>query len=147
MHYDPYLPLTLVSATSPVGIGCALSHIYPEGSERPIAFASRTLSGLEQKYSPIDKEALAVIWAAKSFIYTLKELRQESGKDKEVVPLFKALREVKNLRGRRGEPSTLLRMWLYYIRTKGLHSKEISEECSGRITCWTLRNSKNKGHG
>ncbi|GFS71860.1 transposon Tf2-11 polyprotein [Trichonephila clavipes] len=57
VHYDPSLPLTLASDASPVGIGCVLSHVYPDGSERPIAFASRTLSGSEKKYSQIDKEA------------------------------------------------------------------------------------------
>ncbi|GFT88666.1 retrovirus-related Pol polyprotein from transposon 412 [Trichonephila clavipes] len=48
VHYDPSLPLTLASDASPVGIGCVLSHVYPDGSERPIAFASRTLSGSEK---------------------------------------------------------------------------------------------------
>ncbi|GFV74570.1 transposon Tf2-9 polyprotein [Trichonephila clavipes] len=48
VHYDPSLPLTLASDASPVGIGCVLSHVYPDGSERPIAFASRTLTGSEK---------------------------------------------------------------------------------------------------
>ncbi|GFV28318.1 retrovirus-related Pol polyprotein from transposon 17.6 [Trichonephila clavipes] len=49
VHYDPSLPLTLANSdASPVGIGCVLSHVYPDGSERPIAFASRTLSGSEK---------------------------------------------------------------------------------------------------
>ncbi|GFT82216.1 uncharacterized protein K02A2.6 [Trichonephila clavipes] len=48
VHYVPSLPLTLASDASPVGIGCVLSHVYPDGSERPIAFASRTLSGSEK---------------------------------------------------------------------------------------------------
>ncbi|GFR10294.1 uncharacterized protein K02A2.6 [Trichonephila clavata] len=72
MHYDPSLPLTLASDASPVGIGCILSHVYPDGSERPIAFASRTLSGSEKKYSQIDKEAISIVRAVKKFYLYLK---------------------------------------------------------------------------
>ncbi|GFX02851.1 retrovirus-related Pol polyprotein from transposon 17.6 [Trichonephila clavipes] len=60
---------------SPVGIGCVLSHVYPNGSERPIAFASRNLSGSEKKYSQIDKEALSIVWAVKKFYLYLKGTR------------------------------------------------------------------------
>jgi hypothetical protein len=49
-----------------------LSHLFPDGSERPIAFASRTLSPTEQRYSQIDKEALAIVWSVKKFYLYLK---------------------------------------------------------------------------
>ncbi|GFT66465.1 hypothetical protein TNCV_2966621 [Trichonephila clavipes] len=75
---------------------------------------------------------------------TSKELRQETSKDIELGPLLRALREGKDLQG--GNPSIPLRMVVLCVRTKGLYSKEISEERSGRITCWTLRNSKNEGY-
>ncbi|GBO24037.1 Transposon Tf2-8 polyprotein [Araneus ventricosus] len=75
VHYDPELPLTLASDASPVGVGCVLAHIYPDGSERPIAFTSKTLSKTEQKYSQIDKEALAIVWAVKKFHLYLKGRR------------------------------------------------------------------------
>ncbi|GFS59161.1 transposon Tf2-6 polyprotein [Trichonephila clavipes] len=74
VHYDPSLPLTLASDASPVGIGCVLSHVYPDGSERSIAFASRTLSGSEKKYSQYDK-ALSIVWAVKKFYLYLKGRR------------------------------------------------------------------------
>ncbi|GFQ88634.1 hypothetical protein TNCT_250091 [Trichonephila clavata] len=73
VHYDP--SLTLASDASPVGIGCVLSHVYPDGSERPIAYASRNLSGSEKKYSQIDKEALSIVWAVKKFYLYLKGRR------------------------------------------------------------------------
>ena len=66
-HYDPGRPLRLACDASPVGIGAVLSHIMDDGSERPIAFASRTLSKTEKNYSQIDKEALALVWGVKKF--------------------------------------------------------------------------------
>lgn len=71
-HYDAKLPLKLASDTSPYGIGSVLSHLFPDGSERPIAFASRTLNQAEKYYSQIDKEALALYWGVRklnSYLY------------------------------------------------------------------------------
>ena len=41
-HYDPGRALILACDALPVGIGAVLSHIMDDGSERPVAFASRT---------------------------------------------------------------------------------------------------------
>ena len=61
-HYDPSLPLQLACDASPVGIGAVLSHVMTDGTKRPIAFASRTLTKTEQKYALIDKEAFSIVW-------------------------------------------------------------------------------------
>ena len=44
------------------------SHVFPNESKRPIAFASRTLNQAEKIYSKIDKEALALYWRVFLFV-------------------------------------------------------------------------------
>jgi len=70
-HYDPGLPVRLACDASPYGIGAVLSHVMPDRTERPIAFASRSLSSAEQAYAQIDKEALALVWGVKHFNHYL----------------------------------------------------------------------------
>lgn len=48
-----------------------LSHVMNDGSERPIAFASRTRTKTEKGNAQIDKEALAIIWGVNNFLVYL----------------------------------------------------------------------------
>ena len=62
VHFDPKLNLTLSCDASAYGIGTMLAHKYPDGSERPIGYASHSLSKAEKNYSQIEKEGLACVW-------------------------------------------------------------------------------------
>ena len=55
-YFNPKLPLIVSCDASPVGLGAVLAHKLPSGEEKPIAYASRTLSNSERNYSQIDKE-------------------------------------------------------------------------------------------
>ena len=61
------IPRKNSSDVSQYGMGAVLSHIMPNGSEKPVAYASRMLSAAEKNYIQLDKEGLGIICEVKKF--------------------------------------------------------------------------------
>jgi len=66
-HYDTERPVKITCDASPVGLGAVLSHTWPDGTAKPVAFVSKTLTITQRKYSQLDREALALVFGVKSF--------------------------------------------------------------------------------
>ena len=66
-HYDAKRPLVLAADASPYGLGAVILHTYEDGSQKPIAYASRSLGKHEKGYAQLDKEALAIMFGLKKF--------------------------------------------------------------------------------
>lgn len=64
--YDPKKQIVVAADASPYGVGAVLSHIV-NGVEKPVIFASSTLSPAEKNYSQSHREALAIVFAVKKF--------------------------------------------------------------------------------
>lgn len=67
VHFDPEKQLILACDAFPYELGALLSHCMEDGSDRPIAFASCTLSVAERKYSQLNNKTLFIVFRVKRF--------------------------------------------------------------------------------
>lgn len=65
--FNTDLPTIVSTDASDYGLGAILSQIQPNQAEHVTAFASRTLTPAERKYSVVEKEALGCVWAVEQW--------------------------------------------------------------------------------
>lgn len=66
-HYDHRLETIITTDASGIGLGATLSQVQKDGTRRPVAYASRSVTDVEKNYAAIEKEALAASWACDKF--------------------------------------------------------------------------------
>ena len=119
VHYNEDLPLVLACDASLQGIGAVLSHIMPDGAEKPIAYASKTLTKAEKNYSQLEK-GLAVVFGVKKYhaYHWGRQFLIESD-HKPLSSLFGELKEIPPLASARIQRWALtLSAYRYSIRSK-----------------------------
>ncbi|XP_054266984.1 uncharacterized protein K02A2.6-like [Macrosteles quadrilineatus] len=82
---------TFLSAdSSSYGIGVALLQLQEDGTKRPVAYASRSLSSAERNWAQIEKEALAIAWGCERFEHLILGLHLHIETDhKPLLSIFK----------------------------------------------------------
>ena len=73
-YFHKNAPTKIITDASPVGLGAVLVQ-EQNGAWTPVCYASRSLTGCEQRYSQTEKEALGVVWACERFhvyVYGMK---------------------------------------------------------------------------
>lgn len=127
----------LTCDASDVAIGAVLSQIF-NGNEYPVAFASQKLNTRQKKYSVIDRECLALVWAVQKFRHYLY------GKAFDLVtdhnPLTH-LRSMKDPKGRRGRWIMELENYDYNIKYKPGKMNVVADAMS-RYSCSTSVSSE-----
>ena len=66
-HFNPQLDTALIVDAGKIGLGAILVQTQDDNTIRPVAFASRTLTSQECRYSQTEREALSVVWGCERF--------------------------------------------------------------------------------
>lgn len=66
-YYNQNAETNVIVDGSPFGLGAILNQEQSDGNFKPVAYASKTLSPVERRYSQTEREALSVYWAIKRF--------------------------------------------------------------------------------
>ena len=133
-YYDRTQPLTLYTDASKYGLGAVLLQ-----NDRPIAFASKTLTNMETRYTNIERECLSVVFGLGKFhtyIYGRQITVYNDHKPLEKAHPHSTSKFTKNA-------SSITEVWLHTpVQTRkgndfGWQVKSISfmqRECTNRIT-------------
>ena len=138
-YFDKTCHTQVIADASPYGLAAVLVQ-KQNGQNRIIAYASRTLSQIEKKYSQTEKEALALVWSCERFRVYLY------GADFDLLTDHKALEFVFSPRSK---PSARIERWMLRLqpyRYKVIHiagSKNIADSLSRLFNENVIKNAEN----
>lgn len=126
---------TLVFAdASPYALGGVLAQESPDGSIRPIAFASRSLNETDQRLSQTEKEAMALVWSIEHFDYFLKGRRFDLYTDHKPLEVIFGIREPTSCLTSARIERWLLRIQEYDFRVKYVPGRKMIADFMSRAS-------------
>ena len=69
-YYNPKAETRIIVDANPVGLGAIMSQKQADGSFKPVAYASRSLTDVEKRYSQTEREALGIVFGCEKFHIT-----------------------------------------------------------------------------
>lgn len=125
--YDPEKEIIVAADASPYGVGAVMSHIV-NGVEKPVLFASSTLSPAEKNYSQPQREALSIIFALKKFYKYIY------GKKFTILSDAQSLRDIFNpKKGISPVAAARLQRWAIYLSMYDYEIKHKSGSKMGNV--------------
>ena len=114
-YFDPAAATQVMADASPVGLGAVLLQTQ-DGVRRPVAYASRTLTDVERRYSQTEKEALGLVWACERFHQYI------FGMPFELLTDHKPLEVIYSARSK---PSARIERWVLRLQQYDFHVRHI----------------------
>jgi hypothetical protein len=139
-HFVTTAETEIVVDASPFGLGAMLVQTQND-SKRVICYASRSLTGVERRYSQTEKEALGIVWACERFHQYLYGIHFEIATDhKPLVFIYSP----------KSKPSARIERWVlrlqpYDFTVKHIPGKEMAADALSRLVERTEHKDENIG--
>ena len=114
-YFDPKATTRLITDASPVGLGAVLIQIQDE-KPAVIAYASKSLTPVERRYSQTEKEALGIVWACERFHQYIYGIRFE---------LLTDHKPLETIYGKRSKPCARIERWVLRLQAYDFSVKHI----------------------
>ncbi|XP_058449428.1 uncharacterized protein K02A2.6-like [Malaya genurostris] len=106
-YYNPNNSTLVITDASSVAVGAVLVQLE-KGIPRAISYASKSLSPTEKRYFPLEREALAIVWALEKFEVYLRGLK---------FTLVTDHQPLETLFGEKSVPSARIERWVLKLQS------------------------------